>query len=615
MLSGEATDPPRLFRVALLSPPWAPFNRPSLQLAALKAYLEKEVAGVEVSCHHHYLKVAKDLGPAAYQGLALSGWAGEALYAPLLFPAMAAAAERLYAGESHRLEAGACGPSFSEGVALVARCLDESLASLPLADLELVGFSVCFNQLLPALVTAGKIKELCPELPVVFGGSACGNRQMAAALLAVFPQVDHAIWGEGEMPLAALIGDLRRGGKATRQGLYPQLTGQAGEGQSRSQLADLDSLPPPDFRDYFTELARVFAGAGFFPELPVEFSRGCWWGKCSFCNLNLQWCGYRRKSAGRMLAEVRQLAREHGCLDFFFTDNVLPGPESRAFFREMAAAPDDFRFFAEMRSEQWRDLAPGSRGGLTEIQVGIESLSASLLARMNKGSSVIANLAMMKHAQACGLQLTGNLITEFPGATAAEVGETLEALEYAWPFSPLAPAGFFLGRGSPMDRQPADFAITARTVHQRARGLYPPEVLARLPLLVKGFRGDRRHQRRLWRPVHLRLRQWREFHRRRPAPAHLSPPLNYRDGGNFLLLRQELPDGRVLRHRLSGLSRRLYLACGEIREIDDLLRDFSGISRPALVEFLDDLAGKRLLFREGDLVLALAVHQGRKEIS
>ena len=613
MASSAATVSPRLFRVALLSMPWAPFNRPSLQLAVLKAYLEEQVTGVTVTCHHHYLEVAKALGPEAYNWLALSGWAGEALYAPHLFPAKSNSAARLFSSEAGRFKAKALGPSFSAGVARVAHCLNDWLARLPLTELELVGFSVCFNQLLPALTAASRIKQLRPDLPVVFGGSACGDREMAGALLAVFPQVDYVVCGEGELGLAALVDDLRQTCRKGAARIYPDSEGVREQGRLAPQIDDLDSLPRPDFRDYFAELPRVFTDESFFPELPVEFSRGCWWGKCSFCNLNLQWCGYRHKSAGRMLDEVRFLARVHGCLDFFFTDNVLPFVESRDFFRQLESDPADLHFFAELRSEQSADLELFSRGGLAEIQVGIEALSPGLLRKMNKGGSVIANLAMMKRALACGLRLSGNLITELPGATAEEVMETLAVLDYAWPLAPLQPARYFLGRGSPMDLSPESYGIRARTIHIRARALYPAETLASLPQLVKGFRADRQTQRRLWRPVHLRLRQWQNFHSRRSAPAHLYPPLSYRDGGDFLLLRQETPDGAVLRHRLRGTSRRLYLACEEIREISDLDRDFSGIGRPALVKFLDDLAAKRLLFREGDRVLALAVRRKRKE--
>ncbi len=611
MAATKADSVAREFRVALVAMPWTPFNRPSLQLSVLQAYLQEQLPGVAVSCHHHYLEVAQALGPAAYYWLALSGWGGEALYAPSLFSGQKKAAARLYGNEARRFAAGGNALDFEVGCALVTRCLDAWLTRQPLAEFDLVGFSVCFNQLVPALLAARRLKELRPELPLVFGGSACGDREMAKGLLAAFPQVDYVVCGEGEVSLSRLVAELQA---APDRSLGGSLKVKPAVRES-AQVERLDSLPQPDFGSYFHELKELGGAMNLVPELPVEFSRGCWWGHCSFCNLNLQWCGYRRKSASRMVAEVRHLASTYGCLDFFFADNVLPVAESRVFFQEMAETATDFRFFAEMRGEQGADLEQAVRGGLTTVQVGIEALSTGLLARMRKGGSVIANLALMKRALACGLQLEGNLITEFPGTTPDEVTETLAALDFAWPFAPLHAAGFFLGHGSPMARQPEDFGIKANTVHPKARGLYPPETLALLPLLVQGYRGDLGVQRRLWRPVHRRLRQWRKFHHRRPAPPHLLPPLSYRDGGDFLLLRQETADGQVLHHRLRGLSRRLYLACGEVRELDDLVRDFPDIARNALVHFLDEMAGKRLLFREGKRVLALAVRARRQGVA
>ena len=42
--------------------------------------------------------------------------------------------------------------------------------------------------------------------------------------------------------------------------------------------------------------------------------------------------------------------------------------------------------------------------GMTEVQVGIESLSSKLLKKMSKGTTAIQNLEIMKNCEALGLQ-------------------------------------------------------------------------------------------------------------------------------------------------------------------------------------------------------------------
>ena len=65
--------------------PWSIFNRPSIQLGALKSYVERETT-YKVDTYHPYLHLAKAITTKLYGRIGLSGWAGEALFAPLLFP-------------------------------------------------------------------------------------------------------------------------------------------------------------------------------------------------------------------------------------------------------------------------------------------------------------------------------------------------------------------------------------------------------------------------------------------------------------------------------------------------------------------------------------------------
>ncbi|MBW6520080.1 MAG: RiPP maturation radical SAM C-methyltransferase [Desulfoarculaceae bacterium] len=591
------------FRVGLISMPWSIFNRPSIQLGALKAWLDRD-SSIEAHTFHPYLQVAKAVGTETYHHLARNSWAGEALYSPLLFPEQKEQAARLFA-ESCKDNDQLRVLDFDQTVQLLDLSLDRWLAELDLADFHLIGFSICFNQLLSSLTAAQRLKKMHPSLPIVIGGSGCVG-MIGASLLENFSQIDYVISGEGEESLEQLCHCLKD--NEARETLPPGIIQRTRPFSASpcQDLADLNQLPIPDYTPYFQQLQDTFPGQPFIPVLPLEFSRGCWWNRCTFCNLNLQWPGYRWKQSARMAREVTEQSLRHGCLDFTFTDNALPPREADLFFQTMAAAKSDYDFFAEIRVISDGDkLAAYRRGGLSSVQVGIEALSTSLLARMEKGTTVMDNIAAMKQSRGCHMRLDGNLITEFPGSTAEEVAETLQNLDFVLPFTPLAAASFFLGEGSPVCNEPKLFGISAILQHPKNRRLFPPEILARLVMLIKGHRGDRTLQQSLWRPVKRKIARWQAFHAGRDI--HGIPPLSYRDGGSFLIIRQEQGNGPCLHHRLRGSSRAIYLSCQTIREQKELIQQFPTIQPQVLHDFLEELRTKRLLFREGERTLALAL--------
>lgn len=307
-----------------------------------------------------------------------------------------------------------------------------------------------------------------------------------------------------------------------------------------------------------------------------------------------------------MVAEVSSLAQQYQCLDFSFTDNALPPDAARSFFQAMADEQAEYRFFAEVRAMlQSQQYALYRQGGLTEIQVGIEALSNSLLQRMNKGTRVLDNIAAMKFALEQDIRLSGNLILEFPGSTAIEVAETIAALEAIFPYPPLQPATFFLGQGSPVHSQPHLFGLTAVTTHPKYRTLFPAFFLDQVEMLIQSYRGDRQHQKKLWAPVRQKMAAWTAFHSQR-APGQ--PALSYRDGGNFLIIRQERAGQSTLHHRLRGISRAIYLQCRQPITRKELLQTFNRVKEEQLKHFLADLTEKGLLFQDQDACLALAVH-------
>jgi ribosomal peptide maturation radical SAM protein 1 len=445
------------------------------------------------------------------------------------------------------------------------------------------------------------------------------------AVFRVFPEIDAIVVGEGERPLAGIVDHLRKGedigdlppadGVMTQNGRK-----QPGKQNFFSQVPNLDRLPIPDFDDYFRQLKSLPADRQFFPTLPAEISRGCWWrtaaGKgddtgCAFCNLNLQWVGYRFKSPKRAAAEIDALTSRYRVLSVALTDNLIPKDSAKETFDRIASLGKDLSLFAELRPNAAPDLLRRLRAaGVREVQIGIEALSTRLLRRLNKGTSAIQNLETMKHCEALGIRQLSNLILCFPGSDEEDVRQTLRALDFAAPYRPLRCVHYWLGVGSGVHRNPRRYGVTAMYNHPRYRAFFPAEAAGSIRFLVQAYRGDRTFQQRLWKPVKERVRKWKADYDEL-NPGGKGPILGFRDGGEFLIIRQRRTEGDPVQHRVAGASRRIYLYCGRHRSLKRICQRFPENSGDRIAAFLDAMVEKRLMFEENGRYLSLAVPEKR----
>jgi hypothetical protein len=187
-------------------------------------------------------------------------------------------------------------------------------------------------------------------------------------------------------------------------------------------------------------------------------------------------------------------------------------------------------------------------------------------------------------------------------------------LDFVLPFLPLQAAVFFLGYGSPIHASCTSgnrFAIQKIIPHAKNRSLFPKDHLRSMSMLINSYRGDKKKQQKIWQPVKKKIRAWQNFHKcRAKSRQH---PLYYRDGGTFLIIRQERMSAPPLLHRLRGTSRKIYLCCERPITITALLTKFPSVAERTLRNFIAEMCDKRLMFQENDRALSLAVpHTDRR---
>jgi hypothetical protein len=268
----------------------------------------------------------------------------------------------------------------------------------------------------------------------------------------------------------------------------------------------------------------------------------------------------------------------------------------------------DLSIFAEIRATTpLSELQLMRAAGMRRVQVGIEALSTRLLRKLRKGTTAIQNLEIMKHCEALGIVNLSNLILQFPGSDDHDVAESLHAMEFAGPFRPPKPVDFWLGLGSPAWRHAEVHGLRQVGNHPHWARIFPRRIFRRLPFMIQTGRGGAGRQRRLWQPVRDRLRSWTEtyenLHRRTPD----EPILAYRDGGDFMIIRERRPTGDAVTHRLEGSSRRIYLFCGQHRSRQRILATFDSLPADRITAFLEMMTSQKLMFSENGHFLSLAV--------
>uniref|UniRef100_UPI0020B648F2 RiPP maturation radical SAM C-methyltransferase n=1 Tax=Streptomyces sp. AC495_CC817 TaxID=2823900 RepID=UPI0020B648F2 len=401
--------------VTLVSMPWNNVRRPSIQIGTLRSVAEAE--GWRVHSNYAYL----DFYGLAQEALGFSRaeWSdayelvSESLY-------HMAVGDWIYACRDAGPEARAAyfdelrGKRVDEEtIALIDalrevadRHVEETAEALLRSAPDVIGFTSTFSQNGPTLAVAGRLRERGYAGVIVLGGSNCEG-PMGRALLANYPAVDAVVDGPGEDAFVALLRQVDGGGPLTSQGrLVTRREADAPPGEAGAPPGEVgasaDSLrvPMPNYDGFFEQLRQ--AGLHHLEAditLPVEFSRGCWWGAkthCTFCGLNGATMAYRSKHPDTVADELRHLMDRYGVLDFFAVDNILDLKYLDTALPMVEKLNTDHSIFFEVKANmEWADIRNMRRAGVRSVQPGIESLSTEGLRLLKKGATAFQNIRFL----------------------------------------------------------------------------------------------------------------------------------------------------------------------------------------------------------------------------
>ncbi len=245
------------------------------------------------------------------------------------------------------------------------------------AGADLVGISTITSTAPRAYAIADKVRAM--GIPVLMGGPHVTFLPDEA-----LEHADVVVRGEGERTLAAFVDAWEREEDySSLPGLSLTVGGRAVHNPARPPEADLDGIPAPDL----SLLKRDPGRRAFEPPVPVLTSRGCPF-DCSFCSVTAMFGkGYRFRSTGNIMAELREYARA-GRTVFFYDDNFAANrARAKDLLRAIIAERLRFEWSTQVRADVARDpelVRLMKKAGCHTLYIGFESVNPRSLDAMKK---------------------------------------------------------------------------------------------------------------------------------------------------------------------------------------------------------------------------------------
>jgi len=333
--------------------------------------------------------------------------------------------------------------------------------SLLATDPDVVGISIpSMGQFLAGLTVAFLLRKHSYTGHITVGGPHITMlREEIPHIRELFGLFDSAITFGGERPLLALVEALARGKPLDG---VPNLIYSTGRDIRVTDWADpvpLSELPLPDFGGLDLSLYLVPD-----PVLPLITARGCYHGKCAFCNVGYGHpVGYEQLSAEKVVEQMLGLRERYGVRHIFFADEAITPRNLREMSRllEGEGAPVHWATCARMERSLTGDLlAQMVRGGCRMLLYGLETGCERIAAAMHKGVTVAQMSRVLREGAEAGIWNHVFFFFGFPSETMAEAQETVDFLYAHGDHIHSAALGtFLLERYSPAHQHPRDYGI------------------------------------------------------------------------------------------------------------------------------------------------------------
>jgi len=341
----------------------------------------------------------------------------------------------------------------------------------------LVIISVPFPGNLYGALRCGEfLKKEYPTIKVGLGGGYPNTELRSLSESRVFDYVDFITLDDGEAPIKHLLDYLENPEFIKLKRTFMCLDGEVKyfDNSTEKDIAQRD-VGTPDYSDLLTnDYLSVLEIANPMHRLwsdgrwnKLTLAHGCYWGKCSFCDISLDYIErYEPITPSILCDRIEKIIEQTGETGFHFVDEAAPPALMRSVALEIIRRKLTVTWWTNIRFEKnfTRDLCRLLKAsGCIAVSGGLEVASDRLLDLIQKGVTVEQVAQVTDNFTSSGIIVHAYLMYGYPTQTIQETVDSLEMVRQLFEIGILQ-SGFWhqfaLTTHSPVGIAPADYGVT-----------------------------------------------------------------------------------------------------------------------------------------------------------
>lgn len=357
---------------------------------------------------------------------------------------------------------------------ITLKILDEKLK---LINPKLVCFSVPFpGNLYSAFRCAQYIKKHFPEIKIAMGGGFPNTELRSLKDERVFKFFDFITLDDGELPIELLVQQInQKSATPILKRTYLLVDNKVVYNNfSLQKDYQQNQLGTPDYSDLLLDkYISVIEMANPMHSLwsdgrwnKLTMAHGCYWGKCTFCDISLDYIKVYEPIAATLLADrMEEMIAQTGENGFHFVDEAAPPALMRSLAIEIIKRKLKVTWWTNIRFEKsfTQDLCFLLKAsGCIAVSGGLEVASDRLLQLIDKGVTVAQVAQVTNHFTQAGVMVHAYLMYGYPTQTIQETVDSLEMVRQLFELE-IVQSGFWhqfaLTAHSPVGLNPEAFGI------------------------------------------------------------------------------------------------------------------------------------------------------------